>query len=241
MISVKMELHITILSLTIVLSTTAEFDHEAYEFTACSDTKEEVFIGYDEEELWHADFTLKRGVDTSPDVIDPITFPGFYELAVDGIKGCKRDLPVFLDYFRSIPLEEDAPQTFVYPKDVVQLGVQNTLICHVTGFFPPSLSISWTKNNMNVTEGMSLSQYRPRTDATFNIFSTLMFTPVEGDIYSCTVNHRALQGQQQTKTWDVDAVLPSVGPAVFCGVGLTLGLLGVAVGTFFLIKGYNCN
>jgi len=95
----------------------------------------------------------------------------------------------------------DSPETSIYPKDDVQLGLKNTLICHVTGFYPPSVSISWTKNNINVTEGMSLSQYRPRNDGTFNIFSTLKFTPGEGDIYSCTVNHRALRGQPQTKTW----------------------------------------
>ncbi|KAL1269487.1 hypothetical protein QQF64_031776 [Cirrhinus molitorella] len=131
----------------------------------------------------------------------------------------------------------DAPQTSVYPKDNVHLGIQNTLICHVTGFYPPALSISWAKNNVNATEGMSLSQYHPRTDGTFTIFSTLKFTPSEGDIYSCTVNHGALQGQPQTKIWDVDVALPSVGPTVFCGVGVILGLVGVAVGTFFLIKG----
>lgn len=33
---------------------------------------------------------------------------------------------------------------------------------------------------------------------------------------------------------------PGVGPAVFCGLGLTFGLLGVAAGTFFLIKGNEC-
>ncbi|MGH0173800.1 UNVERIFIED_CONTAM: hypothetical protein FKN15_070379 [Acipenser sinensis] len=32
-----------------------------------------------------------------------------------------------------------------------------------------------------------------------------------------------------------------VGETAFCAVGLTLGLLGVAVGTFFLIKGNKCN
>ncbi len=40
---------------------------------------------------------------------------------------------------------------------------------------------------------------------------------------------------------EVDVAVPGVGPAVFCGVGLSLGLLGVAAGTFFLIKGNNCN
>lgn len=40
---------------------------------------------------------------------------------------------------------------------------------------------------------------------------------------------------------DVQVSQPSVGPAVFCGVGLTVGLLGVAAGTFFLIKGNECS
>ncbi|XP_067251304.1 HLA class II histocompatibility antigen, DP alpha 1 chain-like [Chanodichthys erythropterus] len=241
--SIKMELYIIIFTLTIVLSTSAESEHEAFEYAACSDIEEEYYIGYDEEEVGHVDFKQKRGVPTLPDFVGNITFPGIYAIGADAIVGCKRDLPRFIDTFKSLPLEIDldAPQTSIYPKDDVQLGVQNTLICHVTGFYPPSVNISWTKNNVNVTEGMSLSQYRPRTDNSFNIFSTLKFTPAEGDIYSCTVNHKALQGQPQTKIWDVDVALPSVGPAVFCGVGVTLGLLGVAVGTFFLIKGHNCN
>ncbi len=40
---------------------------------------------------------------------------------------------------------------------------------------------------------------------------------------------------------DVEVAIPSVGPAVFCGVGLTLGLLGVAMGTFFIVKGNKCS
>uniref|UniRef100_A0A8C1JY98 Ig-like domain-containing protein n=1 Tax=Cyprinus carpio TaxID=7962 RepID=A0A8C1JY98_CYPCA len=213
--------------------------HEYVGIHGCSETDGEDMHGLDEEEMWHADFNQKRGVVTLPDFANPLEFPNFYETSVIEMTGCKRkglgcatsakDFCVFLD----------APQTSIYLKDDVELGVQNTLICHVTGFYPPSLSISWTKNNAHVTEGISLSQYRPRADGTFNIFSTLKFTPAEGDIYSCTVNHIALQGQPQTKTLDV--ALPSVGPAVFCGVGLTLGLLGVAAGTFLLIKGNNCN
>ncbi|TKS80466.1 hypothetical protein D9C73_014566 [Collichthys lucidus] len=40
---------------------------------------------------------------------------------------------------------------------------------------------------------------------------------------------------------DVEVKQPGVGPAVFCGLGLTVGLLGVAAGTFFLIKGNECS
>lgn len=95
----------------------------------------------------------------------------------------------------------EPPETSIYPRNDVQLGVKNTLICHVTGFFPPAVNVSWAKNNVIVTEDVSLSQYRPRSDGTFHVFSSLKITPEEKDIYSCTVNHRALQGQPQTKIW----------------------------------------
>uniref|UniRef100_A0A8C1JWW9 Ig-like domain-containing protein n=1 Tax=Cyprinus carpio TaxID=7962 RepID=A0A8C1JWW9_CYPCA len=234
------DLNFLLLYSQIILRTkTRKIVHEYVGIHGCSETDGEDMHGLDEEEMWHADFNQKRGVVTLPDFANPLEFPNFYETSVIEMTGCKSDVAFLTKVFKSPPPEMDAPQTSIYLKDDVELGVQNTLICHVTGFYPPSLSISWTKNNAHVTEGISLSQYRPRADGTFNIFSTLKFTPAEGDIYSCTVNHIALQGQPQTKTLDV--ALPSVGPAVFCGVGLTLGLLGVAAGTFLLIKGNNCN
>uniref|UniRef100_A0A671MZB4 Rano class II histocompatibility antigen, A beta chain-like n=1 Tax=Sinocyclocheilus anshuiensis TaxID=1608454 RepID=A0A671MZB4_9TELE len=245
-----MKLYITILTLTAVLSTSAEFEHEAFLYAACSDVEEEFYIGYDEEEFGHVDFRQKRAVETLPDFEGQknITFPRFYEIGSDAIVGCKRDLPIFIQTFKSLPLEMDAPQTSIYPKDDVELGVQNTLICHATGFYPPSVNISWTNNNVIVTEGISLSQYRPRTDDTFNIFSTLKFTPAEGDIYSCTVNHKALQGQPQTKIWgDVNKPMiydwgkmrhiGLVSNKVAIGAsGLVLGIIITATGLIYFKK-----
>ncbi len=95
----------------------------------------------------------------------------------------------------------DPPDVSMYSKDDVVLGAENTLICHVTGLFPPPVNVSWTKNNQIVTEGMSLSQYRINNDGTFNIFSALKITPAEEDIYSCTVFHKALASRFETKTW----------------------------------------
>ncbi|RAM39511.1 hypothetical protein DOZ52_28890, partial [Enterobacter hormaechei] len=157
--------------------------------------------------------------------------------ALANIQVCKSNLDVAIKAYKNPQEKMDKPQTSIYAENDVQLNVENTLICHVTGFFPPPVRVSWTKNNEGL-KADSLSQYRPNDDGTYNIFSSLTFTPVEGDIYTCTVNHTSLD-QPQTKTWDVDVAVPSVGPAVFCGVGLSLGLLGVAAGTFFLIKGNN--
>ncbi|XP_016344369.1 H-2 class II histocompatibility antigen, A-U alpha chain-like isoform X2 [Sinocyclocheilus anshuiensis] len=233
-----MEQYLAILTLTVFLSADAQ-QHNDFSITGCSETEKESMTGSDGEEAWHADFNQKTGVVTLPDFADPMSFPGFYEVSLADQEVCKQNLAVLIKAYKSPPEEMEPPETSIYPRNDVQLTVDNTLICHVTGFFPPPVNVSWTKNNVVVTEGVSLSQYQPRSDCTFHVFSSLKITPEERDIYSCTVNHRALQGQPQTKIWSVPeaaAVLPSVGPALFCGVGLTLGLLGVATGLFFLIK-----
>lgn len=78
-------------------------EHEAYLFEACSDTEEEVFIGYDEEEMWHTDFDQKKGVVTFPELAGNMTFPGFYELGVRDIAICKSDLQTYKKVFKNPP------------------------------------------------------------------------------------------------------------------------------------------
>uniref|UniRef100_A0A673JVC9 RLA class II histocompatibility antigen, DP alpha-1 chain-like n=1 Tax=Sinocyclocheilus rhinocerous TaxID=307959 RepID=A0A673JVC9_9TELE len=237
----KMELHLAILTLAVCLSADAQFLHNDFKINGCSDTEKESVCGSDGEEIWHADFIQQMGVNTLPDFADALRFPGFYESSIAAQEACKQNLAVCIKAYKSPPEEMDPPETSIYPKNDVQLGVENSLVCHVTGFFPPPVNISWTKNNVVVTEGESLSRYRPRNDGTFHIFSSVDIVPEERDIYSCTVNHRALQGQAQTKIWvhqhyKTTAVSPRLGPAVFCGAGFTLALLGAATGIFFFIK-----
>nr|CAA64707.1 MHC class II alpha chain [Cyprinus carpio] len=230
-----------LLMLALIVSTETQVVNRDVQFVGCSDTEREFLIGFDGEELWHADFIRKEGVVTVPDFADPIGFPGFYETGVALMEVCKQNLALNIKVYKPTDEQLAPPDASVYSEGDVVLGVQNTLICHVTGLFPPPVNVSWTKNNQIVTEDVSLSQYRRKNDGTFNIFSSLKFTPAEGDIYSCTVYHKALESRFITKTWEVDVAVPGVGPAVFCGVGLSLGLLGVAAGTFFLIKLNNCN
>ncbi|XP_048098652.1 H-2 class II histocompatibility antigen, A-K alpha chain-like [Alosa alosa] len=152
-----------------------------------------------------------------------------------------------MDYMKQVfndplPAQEaqSAVGSAVYPKNYVQLGSDNTLICLVTEFYPPRVTVRWTKNMKNVTSGVTLSRYYMNRDGSFKMFSSLQFTPQEGDMYTCTVEHETLD-EPLTRYWDVEVSEPSLGPSVFCGVGLTLGLLGVATGTFFLIKGNQYN
>ncbi|RAM39503.1 hypothetical protein DOZ52_28930, partial [Enterobacter hormaechei] len=149
--------------------------------------------GFDGEELFHSDFIRKEGVVTAPDFADSVSFPGFYEVSVGNIEICKQNLDLDIKVFKPSVEQLDPPDTSIYSKANVVQDVENTLICHVTGFFPPPVNVSWTKNNQIVSEGMTLSQYRRKNDGTFNIFSALKFTPKEGDIYSCTAYHKSIQ------------------------------------------------
>uniref|UniRef100_A0A4W4EUC7 Immunoglobulin C1-set domain-containing protein n=1 Tax=Electrophorus electricus TaxID=8005 RepID=A0A4W4EUC7_ELEEL len=98
---------------------------------------------------------------------------------------------------------------------------------------------SVSRINENMIEGVSVSQYYSNSDDTFSNFFTLRFTPQEGDIASCAVTHKGLR-QSQTRLLG-ERLVSYVGWVSESLVGLAAGLLGVATGTFFLIKGNQCN
>ncbi|XP_071230669.1 H-2 class II histocompatibility antigen, A-U alpha chain-like [Salvelinus alpinus] len=236
----NMKLSVIVLILCCQVYAEDKLLHIDLAISGCSDSDGVNMYGLDGEEMWYADFKKGEGVVALPPFVDPMSFPGFYEQAVGNQEIMKANLAVSIKAYKNPPETIAPPHSSIYPRDDVELGVKNTLICHVSGFFPPPVRVRWTRNNQNVTEGGRISTPYPNTDVTFNQFSSLSFTPEEGDIYGCTVEHKGLT-EPLTRIWEPEVSQPSVGPAVFCGVGLTLGLLGVATGTFFLIKGNQCN
>ncbi|XP_016316927.1 H-2 class II histocompatibility antigen, A-U alpha chain [Sinocyclocheilus anshuiensis] len=220
-----------------VLYINAQSYHEYGQIEACGDSDQEDFIvQFDDEQVAHIDFKEQKEIITLPDFAGQIEFPSLYEDAKKATSICRTIFDMLKEVYINSSEATEPPWCSVYPKSDSQLNVKNTLICHVTGFFPPPVRVSWTKNNVNVTDESTLSRYYPNKDGTLNVFSRLSFIPEEGDIYSCSVEHKALQ-QPQTRTWDVEIMEPSNGPSVFCGVGLALGLLGLATGVFFIAKG----
>ncbi|KAM4564652.1 HLA class II histocompatibility antigen, DR alpha chain-like isoform 1-T2 [Fundulus diaphanus] len=227
-----------------VLRVSADVLHEDIRINGCSDSDGETMYALDGEEMWFADFKQRKGVMSLPPFIDPFTYQeGAYGAAVANQQICRTNLKYSRKGMKDLPVEKDPPSSLViYTRDDVELGEKNILVCHVSGFFPAPVNVSWTNNGQKVTEGTSINVPFPNKDSTFTQISRLDFIPQLGDIYSCSVDHLALQ-KPLTRIWDVelDSPQPSVGPAVFCGLGLTIGLLGVAVGTFFLIKGNECS
>uniref|UniRef100_A0A8C9XCQ1 HLA class II histocompatibility antigen, DR alpha chain-like n=2 Tax=Sander lucioperca TaxID=283035 RepID=A0A8C9XCQ1_SANLU len=234
----KMMKMMMVLVLSGLLCVSADEEHLDLRINGCSESDGEYLYGLDGEEKWYADFINKRGVDIQPSFIDHISYPkGTYEKAVANQQICRQNLEIALKGLKD-PLENDAPSSvMVYPKEDVELREKNTLICYVTGFYPAPVNFYWTKNGENVTQGTSTNVPYPNKDGSFNQFSRLEFIPQLGDIYSCTVKHLALD-QPLTRIWGVQKTAPGIGPAVFCDVGVTVGLLGVAAGIFFFIKGH---
>ncbi|XP_029306747.1 H-2 class II histocompatibility antigen, A-U alpha chain-like [Cottoperca gobio] len=200
----------------------------------------EIHAELDAEEILYMDFDRSELVYTVPRLFvdDPAKiFDGkvSFKNAVRNKKACIALLEFSIVMEKNPPEEKDPPESVLYPAEEVELGVENSLVCFVNHFYPPDIKVSWTRNGRHVSEGVSLSRYYPNNDQTFHQFSTLTFTPREGDIYSCTVEHLALD-RPATRIWETDFSHRSLGPNVYCGVGLTLGLLGVTAGTFLMVK-----
>ncbi|XP_056257909.1 H-2 class II histocompatibility antigen, A-Q alpha chain-like isoform X3 [Seriola aureovittata] len=162
--------------------------------------------------------------------------PWAYKYAIHYQFACKSDLQRWKPDESAATKTKEAPEILIYPRDEVIKEKENILVCFINHFFPPLINIKWTKNDIEVAVEYPVIKCLANHDGTFYVFSYLNFVPQEGDIYSCTVEHESLE-RPQTMFWEVDTDEISIGPAVFCGLGVSLGLLGFAAGAFFFVKG----
>lgn len=189
----------------------------------------------DGDEVYYADFKNDRLVWDSR-LPSGFHVPHAYSFALHYRAVCKTEMQKFKPDKSAATKTKEPPEVTIYPRDEVISGEENTLICFISHFFPCTLTIKWTKNGEEVKEEDPFIKCLASTDGTFYVFSNLNFLPNQGDIYTCTVEHESLE-EPLTKFWDVETNEMTIGPAVFCGLGLSLGLFGIAAGTFFFVKG----
>ncbi|XP_078243479.1 RLA class II histocompatibility antigen, DP alpha-1 chain-like [Pogona vitticeps] len=195
----------------------------------------ELMFEFDDEETVHVDWDQKQNVWRLPEMTR------FMDFNVQGALGnlavLKNNLGIMIKRSNRTQAEAAPPSATVYAEDPVELGDPNVLICFVDRFFPPVLNITWLKNGQVVSEGVQETAFYPSVDWTFRKFSYLAFVPEEGDFYTCQVDHWGLQ-ESLSKIWT-----PKVSPPVsetmeniLCGLGLTLGILGIIAGTILFFK-----
>uniref|UniRef100_A0A8C4X5I3 H-2 class II histocompatibility antigen, A-U alpha chain-like n=1 Tax=Erpetoichthys calabaricus TaxID=27687 RepID=A0A8C4X5I3_ERPCA len=205
-----------------------------------TETEDELQLDGDEE--LYADFINNKVVMTIPNFVDQFgADPGWMQAAQASKQVCFNDIGNCIKAEKNPPESKAIPRVVMYPAYDLEMGISNTLVCFVTGFYPIPIKLSWYKNSQPISDGVEVSRYYPNDDFTFQIFSEISFMPKVGDIYSCMVEHSSVT-DLITTIWEPEMKTQSdAGKTAFCAIGLTLGLLGVAIGTFFLIKGNNCN
>ncbi|XP_035170319.1 class II histocompatibility antigen, M alpha chain [Oxyura jamaicensis] len=133
-----------------------------------------------------------------------------------------------------MPEAKGIPVANVFLKRPLELGWPNTLVCMVGNIFPPAVTISWQRDGVPVTEGVTTTTYTPVEDLGFVRFSYLRLTPRAGDVYSCIVTRERDNTSVLTYWVPQDPVPSDVLATALCGAAVALGILLALVGLVLL-------
>ncbi|XP_014817204.1 PREDICTED: T-cell surface glycoprotein CD1b-3-like isoform X2 [Calidris pugnax] len=140
------------------------------------------------------------------------TFVGFtatlqYLLNVTCIDHMKK----FIEYGRADLERQVLPVATVFAR--TPRPDQLLLVCHVTGFYPRPISVSWLRDGQEVPPGPALntSAILPNADLTYQLRSVLAVAPHDGHSYACRVRHRSLGTHSLLIPWGSSTVALSVG------------------------------
>ncbi|XP_043103430.1 beta-2-microglobulin, like [Puntigrus tetrazona] len=96
--------------------------------------------------------------------------------------------------------KKSPPKVQVYSRNPGEYGKKNVLICYVSDFHPPDITITLKKNGQEI-------QNSHQTDLAFeqgwkfHLTRYVDFTPQLGEDYTCEVNH---MNEKKSYTWEAD-------------------------------------
>ncbi|KAI4552418.1 hypothetical protein MJT46_017069 [Ovis ammon polii x Ovis aries] len=191
---------------------------------------------FDGDELFYVDLGKKETVWRLPMFGELTSFDP--QGALSNIAIAKHNLNILTKRYNFTPVINEVPEVTVFSKSPVMLGQPNTLICHVDKIFPPVINITWLRNGHAVTEHVSETSFLLRSDYSYLKISYLTFLPSDDDVYDCKVEHWGLD-EPLLKHWEpeIPAPMSELTETVVCALGLTVGLVGIVVGTVLIIRG----
>ncbi|XP_052503804.1 SLA class II histocompatibility antigen, DQ haplotype D alpha chain-like [Budorcas taxicolor] len=191
---------------------------------------------FDGDELFYVDLGKKETVWRLPMFGELTSFDP--QGALSNIAIAKHNLDRLTKLYNFTPVINEVPEVTVFSKSPVMLGQPNTLICHVDNIFPPVINITWLRNGHAVTEHVSETSFLLKSDYSYLKISYLTFLPSDDDVYDCKVEHWGLD-EPLLKHWEpeIPAPMSELTETVVCALGLTVGLVGIMVGTVLIIRG----
>ncbi|NP_001291064.1 beta-2-microglobulin-like precursor [Esox lucius] len=103
-------------------------------------------------------------------------------------------------FYATVESKESPPKVQVYSRNPGNFGEKNVLICHVSGFHPPDISIQLLKNGKEIPNS-NQTDLAFEQGWQFNLTKSVFFTPAAEEEYSCRVRHLK---NLKTYTWEAD-------------------------------------
>uniref|UniRef100_A0A1A7YUC4 Beta-2-microglobulin n=1 Tax=Iconisemion striatum TaxID=60296 RepID=A0A1A7YUC4_9TELE len=98
----------------------------------------------------------------------------------------------------SVDAINSPPKVQVYSRDPGEFGKDNTLICHVSNFHPPDITIELLKGD-DVIPGAVQTDLAFKQDWHFHLTKSVVFKPSDGEKYTCRVTHGS---KAKDYTWE---------------------------------------
>ncbi|KAL0967262.1 hypothetical protein UPYG_G00250020 [Umbra pygmaea] len=102
--------------------------------------------------------------------------------------------------YAAVESKESPPKVQVYSRNPGNYGEKNVLICHVSGFHPPDISIQLLKDGQEIKDS-NQTDLAFEQGWQFHLTKTAHFNPSRGEEYSCRVRHLK---NMKTYTWEAD-------------------------------------
>lgn len=93
-----------------------------------------------------------------------------------------------------------SPKVQVYTRSPGHYGTANTLICHVSGFHPPEITIELLRNDKEIP-GSQQTDLAFEENWHYHMTKHVPFTPTKEDVFTCRVTHG---GTKNTYIWEAD-------------------------------------
>ncbi|XP_059571268.1 class II histocompatibility antigen, M alpha chain [Alligator mississippiensis] len=134
-----------------------------------------------------------------------------------------------------LPEAKGIPMANIFTAEPLELGQPNTLICQVGNIFPASVAVSWQHNGVPVTQGVNTTPYNINEDLALTVYSTLPFTPHEGDVYACNITRQRERFSTLTYWVPQDPIPSKLLETSICYTAIALGIVLFVAGVVLLV------